>query len=297
MDLNALIKNNSRRPVKDNSVKSYITCLRKLNGGKEIENLDFLKDKKKITDMISDLALTTRKNYISSVNIVLAADGTNPLLLRQYREELDNLTTEFNEQLATRSKTDKQERNWVSIEFLKDRTEDARKTWIADIENKMLLQDYLIALLYTELPPARLDYANMKIVESEYEMSNKDENYLLKTGNGYHFILNEYKSSKKYGTLRYPAPDRVKKVINMWLLENHTPHFLIDNRGNRLKENYLSNHISRIFSTPEKHIYLNLIRSIVVSETIDFEAINKANNLAARMGHSPSTQQNTYYKK
>ena len=127
MDLNTLIKNNSRRPVKDNSVKSYITCLRRLNGGKEIESLDFLKNKSKMMDMISDLALTTRKNYISSINIVLSADGSNPLLLRQYREELDNLTTQFNEQLSTRAKSDKQEKNWVSIQFLKDRAEDARK--------------------------------------------------------------------------------------------------------------------------------------------------------------------------
>ena len=52
---------------------SYVNCIKKLHGKSEINSLDFLYNKKKIMDMISDLALTTRKNYISSINIVLTA--------------------------------------------------------------------------------------------------------------------------------------------------------------------------------------------------------------------------------
>ena len=52
-------------------------------------------------------------------------------------------------------------------------------------------------MLYTEMPPARLDYANMMI--TDYSIESEKQNFFIKSTNT--FLLNEYKSSKKYGSV------------------------------------------------------------------------------------------------
>ena len=54
MNLNEKIK--ASRSIKENSLKSYITSLKKLNDNKEIENLNFLKDTTKILKKMEDLS-------------------------------------------------------------------------------------------------------------------------------------------------------------------------------------------------------------------------------------------------
>lgn len=294
MDLKKIIKENSKRPVKDNSVDAYYHLIKKLNYGKEVTSLDFLYNVNKIVGIISHLAITTRKNYISAICISLTAVGGYDVLYKKYKLLLDELVGDFNDQLAKNEKSDKQEKNWVSLQFLRDRVTDAREKWEADPTDLFLLQDYIIGMLYTEIPPARLDFANMMCVE--YPIESDRNNFFIKSTNT--FLLNEYKSSKKYGKvyLKIKSQELIN-VIKIWLSKNTTDYFLINRLANPLSEHQLGQNISRIFSTPEKHLYLNLIRSITVSESIDYQAIRNANELAAGMLHSPSTQQGTYFKR
>lgn len=293
MDLKKIIKENSKRQVKDNSVDAYVHLIKKLNFNNEITSLDFLYNIKKILGIISHLAITTRKNYISAICITLTAVGGYEILYKKYKQILDELVGDFNDQLARNEKSDKQEKNWVSLQFLKDRVSAAREKWEREPNNMFLLQDYIIGMLYTEMPPARLDYSNMMI--TDYSIESEKQNFFIKSTNT--FLLNEYKSSKKYGSvyLKIKSPELIA-TIKHWLKLNTSDYFLINKAGRPLSEHGLGQSIIRIFSTPEKHIYLNLIRSITVSESIDYQAIHNANELASGMLHSPSTQQSTYFK-
>ena len=47
MDIKQLIKSN-RESIKDSSLKAYLISLKKLNNDQEIENLNFLKNKKEV---------------------------------------------------------------------------------------------------------------------------------------------------------------------------------------------------------------------------------------------------------
>ena len=72
MDLIKLIKD--KRPnLKDNSLRSYIITLRKLNDDKNIENLNFLKNHKEIMEKIDKFKLPTQRNKLTAILVVLSA--------------------------------------------------------------------------------------------------------------------------------------------------------------------------------------------------------------------------------
>ena len=81
MDIIAIIKKD--RKIKDNSLNAYITSLKKINDDKEIENINFLKDIKKIEDKLKDLKLTTKKNRYTSILVLLRAVGGHEDLLKK----------------------------------------------------------------------------------------------------------------------------------------------------------------------------------------------------------------------
>ena len=67
-DLFQLIRKN-KPSVKDTTIKSYVSNLRKLNkmfhedNEKELDNIDFLKDIDKVQQTLDHLHYTTKRNY------------------------------------------------------------------------------------------------------------------------------------------------------------------------------------------------------------------------------------------
>jgi len=101
MDLKTIIK--KARDIKDNSVKSYIISLTKLNDNKPIEDLEFLKDKEAIKQKLNDLALTTRKNRITAIIVALGAvdkDKYEEILLnvKDDSSKLEDALNEFRDE-------------------------------------------------------------------------------------------------------------------------------------------------------------------------------------------------------
>jgi len=303
MDLEDLIR--ADRQIKENSLKAYIASLRKLNDGKMPVSLDYLKDFEEIFAKIKDLALTTRKNYITAVLVATrAADFKPQSTIDEYRKELDKLNQEYAETMSMNKKTDKQLENWVTISDLRS---VVRKydTDIKDLDlknkneikpkHKELLLNYLVSSLFVLIPPIRLDYS-VKIVKKESEIEDKDNYLVNQSKTKKYFIIQTYKNSNKHGTRRIDVPLPISRVINIWLRFNKTNFLLLNNRGGRLSENGLGKLISKAFSPLGKLMTLNLLRKIFVSETIDNEAVKKSQKLADDMLHSTKTQQTIYYK-
>lgn len=307
MDLNEKIK--ASRSIKENSLKSYITSLKKLNDNKEIENLNFLKDTSKILKKMEDLALTTRKNRLTAVIVALKAytpkDAEESDTLKFYRETLDQYTKEYFDEIQKNEKTDKEQKNWTTLSSLK-KVMNSYKRDIQEREllkkNKLstkefyLLQNYLITSLYLLLPPLRLDYT-MEII-NDIKDAKEDKNYLLnKSRNKKTFIIREFKNVKTHGEQVIEVPKMLNSIINNWLKYNKTNSFLLNNRGGPLSANGLGKAITKAFKPSGKDINLGMLRKIWVTENTDSEAIKKAQKLAADMLHSPKIQQTVYNKK
>lgn len=305
MDLETLIK--EKRNIKENSLKAYISALTKLNDNKKPQNLEFLKDKKAIMEKIKDLALTTRKNRLTSILVALGASGDMEELLKKYKEELDTLNEEYFSEIKKNIKTDKQSENWVTLKDLKKVMNGYKKdldereiTKKKNLNNKELsiLQSYLITALYLLLPPIRLDYSPMKIITKKEDIE-EGKNYLLnQSRNTKGFIIQDFKNVKSLGIQKIKIPKMLNSIINLWLkYKPDDDNFLYNNRGGALSSNGLGKAITKAFSPSGKNINLGMLRKIYISENVDMGAIKKAEKLAAEMLHSPQVQKTVYYKK
>ena len=144
-----LIIQSQRPDLKPNSLKIYLTSLRKLNGGNDIKNIDFLKDFDGIVEKISKYKDNTRKNYLNAIIVALKALKTDDKLVKRYEELRDSYNQKYSEHLATHKKTETQEKNWVSwdeylgmVEKLKDSVQDLRKKKEWDKGDTLRYQNY-----------------------------------------------------------------------------------------------------------------------------------------------------------
>jgi len=302
MDIKKIISED--RKIKDASLNAYVISLKKINNDKEIKNIDFLKNVEHVQEKLKDLKLTTKKNRYTAILVLLRAVGKQDKLIEEYRKILDELTSQYFKEISLNKKTDNQEKNWISLKELKKIMNSyAEEVKGRDLKNKnklnpkekVILQSYLLSALYLLIPPKRLDY-NVKIVKKKDEIKD-DDNYLLnESKNNKTFIIQDYKTSDKYGTQEFIVPKKLNSIINLWLKFNDSGFLLINNRGGRLSSNGLGKMIAKVFAPSGKQITLNLLRKITISELIDMDAIKKNKKLAKEMGHSTNIQQSVYYK-
>ena len=307
---------NEARNIKPNSLRAYMISLRKLHEKLDtddefdsIENWLCGKNVEKIINILSDMKITTRKNYLASVIVALTTDKDKyEEELKEYRKYLDVIVAEYTKQMKSQTKSEKQEANWVSMNELKEIVAGYKKTIRKmDLVNKELwsnkefniYQMYLVGLLYTELPPVRLDYSNMLLItEKDYKkLTEKNKNYLvLVSRNKKYFSLGSYKTENHYGVHIIQIPPVINTVINKFLQHNTSGYFLINTQRNVLSDNGLTKLINRVFANTGKKISSTMIRHIYLSEK--YEARNGEMEAdAAALMHSVGTQQNIYVKK
>ena len=297
MDIKKLIT--EKRPnLKENSLNSYLITLRRLNENQEVMNLKFLKDTENIMNQINEFKLPTQRNKLTAILVVLSAFNKKEFddVELYYRKQLEDRNQQYTEYINSHEKSEKQEKNWVSLDVLKKIMRKYKKEAMEN-PNIKTVQKYLVSALYLLQPPKRLDFSNMKIIETRKEDNGKN-NFMLNLGrNKKYFIFNEFKTDKSQGSKEVLINKELNSIINMWLKVNKSDDFLLNNRGQPMSSNSLGKYITKIFEPSGKSITLNLLRNIFVSENIDLEAVQKAKNMADMMDHSESTQKTVYLKK
>jgi len=212
MELESIIQK-SRPTLKPQSVKTYISNIRKIAGTKEIDNLKFLDDPNEVFSLMSSYKITMKRNILSSIMVLLSAVGEKESLRKIYADKLLELTEEMRVELAKNNKTETQEKNWVSMAEL-------RKITKALIRNSPASQNTMIAALYSLQAPTRLDFYDMEIVSPKDERSD-NKNYLIITNRSKKtFIFNDYKTSRHHGTVALPVNKELNTVINKFLKLN-----------------------------------------------------------------------------
>ena len=297
MDIKKLIT--EKRPnLKENSLNSYLITLRRLNENQEVMNLKFLKDTENIMNQINEFKLPTQRNKLTAILVVLSAFNKKEFddVELYYRKQLEDRNQQYTEYINSHEKSEKQEKNWVSLDVLKKIMRKYKKEAMEN-PNIKTVQKYLVSALYLLQPPKRLDFSNMKIIETRKEDNGKN-NFMLNLGrNKKYFIFNEFKTDKSQGSKEVLINKELNSIINMWLKVNKSDDFLLNNRGQPMSSNSLGKYITKIFEPSGKSITLNLLRNIFVTENIDLEAVQKAKNMADMMDHSESTQKTVYLKK
>jgi len=294
--------------IKDNTIRSYCICIKKLhNDTEDYENLNFLEETNKIMKQINNISkLTTRKNYLTAVIVSLLCVGKDNTL---YLKEKLKVNQEYNNQLSKNEKTETQEKNWfskrelMSVTNLLEKQVIEQELLLRDKLNKkerFILQDYVIALLYTCLNDfvVRLDFAPM-LVKNEKDIVDCDHNYLAIVSKDLkYFILNQYKNAiyikagikRGMGKITIPIPEKVNTAINALLKHNKTDIFLTTINGKVMTENALGRAIKRIFTIGDKSATVNIIRHVCESENIDLTRRKHEKELAFKLLHSDNQQ-------
>ena len=294
------------RDIKPNSLKAYMIILRKLNDNKDIENLDFLKNTKRVLHFISDLAITTQRNYLAAILVALPVLKEETKLLEFYKEQLEVLNVEYNSFIGSHEKSELQKLNWMTLKNLRKIYESYRKEIRKEKYNKKetltskeskFLNNYLVVSLYVLMPPIRLDFAPMSIIKSSKDDDDKTNFLVNSSRNKKSFIINEYKSSKTYGKQVIQIPKELNTVLNLYLkFHKNTDSFLLNTRGKPLTSNALSKLITQAFGRYTNNIItLNLLRHIYITEKVQLTKDQDNTKIASAMQHSPATQQ-TYIK-
>lgn len=292
--------------IKDNTIRSYCIIIKKLhNDTEDYENLNFLDETKLIMKKINNISkLTTRKNYLTAVIVSLPCVGKDNSF---YVKEKLKVNEEYNNQLSKNEKTETQEKNWFTkreliaiTAGLEELAKPLMKKELLNKKERFILQDYVIALLYTCLNDfvVRLDYAPM-LVRNEKDIVDCDHNYLaIVSKDVKYFILNKYKNAeyikggikRGMGKVTIPIPERVNTAINALLKHNKTDIFLTTINGKVMTENALGRAIKRIFTIGDKSATINIIRHVCESENINIDRRKKEKELAFKLLHSDNQQ-------
>jgi flagellar biosynthesis component FlhA len=133
-----------------------------------------------------------------------------------------------------------------------------------------------------------------------------DDNYnylVMDKKNNYKFVLNKYKTDKKYHSVEIDVPDTLKEVIQSYLkyhplkgeLKNNEYDipFLVDEKGKALKNSTeITKILNKIFG---KKISSSLLRNIFLTEKYS-DIVEELKKDTQNMGTSVNTALNNYIK-
>lgn len=296
----------SRPNIKDSTIKMYVGNLNKLKNIFESDDYGFLKDIDKVKEKLSERHFTTQRNYYNSIIILLMAQDKDKKLIEKYNNVRDELNAKYLENQQNGVISAKQKDSFISIDELRkfvdmiridlDIPKLKKKDTIPEKDKKLLMVYVILSILIEN--PMRNDLSQMKIIgkkgyNSLSDKEKQDTNYLVIEKGSLKFLLNDYKTSKKYKEKIISISKPLEKIIRMYMrinkLGNGDTLFPISRNG-----------ISQLLiKTSKKYIGKNIsttiIRKIVASDLLkDVKAIEK--KLSNKMGTDIDTIKSVYVK-
>ena len=299
----------ARPNLKPNTIKMYLFNLNKLKKTFSQEDLKFLSDVEEVTDKIKHLHFTTQRNFYNAIIVYLRAKDPENKDIEKY----DKIRNLLNEQYKTENEkgtiSTKQSDNFVDIDVLHGmlkkmeqeiKDQKLKKKESLSPKEKTLIQVFTIYSILLKIP-LRNDLAGMSVIsKTQYnklsQKEKEDGNYLVNYKNKLEFILNEYKTSKKYNEKIISIDKDLEKIIRMYLRKNEGSVLFTSSTGKPYTRNALS---QLLLKTSQKYLGKNIsttmIRKIVLSDLFA-DNKKKQQEMAEITGHSVSTMNNVYVK-
>lgn len=306
---------NARPNVKPNTIKQYEVNLKKLQKIYDTDNYNFLSKPDDVMDKIKDLHYLSQRNILNAIVVLLMAlnhDEKYDDLLITYGDLRDELNDKYSDEQKSGVISDKQSKNFTTTEeifkMINQMAEDLKplkKKSKDEISKKemQLLQAYTLFNIYSRMP-MRNDVAGMTAInQAAYkklsEEEKKENNYLVVPSKGnLYFVLNQYKTAKKYKELDLPIEDAdLRKILRYYLKMNGQGVLFKTSTGKPLTRTELSKVLLKYSKKyMDKSISTTLLRKIYLSSKYgdmkkELEKDNKV------MGHSKAVALDTYVKK
>ena len=177
------------------------------------------KNFEKVDKLIKDniKSVPTLKQTYSTIGFILDNVRGYKTVSKQYKEVAAKLTKDYSLEMKKNDMTERQKDKLVNYSEL--------KKMLNDTPLESLDRRYVLMYLYImpELSPRGTEYLNALVYYNDDEVDN-NENYFLVKGNKVSFVMNEYKTKKFFGKIKYDYSKKDSKVILNYLEDNNRPN-------------------------------------------------------------------------
>jgi len=297
--------------------KNYILNVNKLakaltSHGVALNNLEFLKDHAQVTAYIhANYKIKTQKNYFIAVSALLQSikDDSYIPANSAYLSEITHLVEQINNTEVLQEKSATQAQNWTTFKKLQKVPRDYhkylngkgvfKKTYEdLSVNEKKILKYWLISSLYTSdgNPPVRANYAPMKIItNTKYDSLSEEEkhhNYLILSKKSKMFYFGLFKNVSYHGAQTVSVAKKLNTVLNKYLkMFKEPPEYLIQSVGSKPVDGIsLAANMHKVFEPTGKHITINLLRHVYVTENLSGPFLDEKKEMADKMMHDVSMQ-------
>lgn len=302
----------ARPEAKESTIKMYSSNLEKLKKMFESDGYKFLNNIDKVKDKLKELHFTTQRNYYNAIIILLMALDEKKELIEEYSELRDKLNKQYEDTNATGTISEKQKENFVELSEIRKMIDQMsteinqkklKKAETLKPKDFMLIQTFILFNIYTRLP-MRNDVSGMILQNKRsYNKTNEDakkeHNYLIMEKGKMFFVLNQFKTSKKYKELDIDVPKDLEKLLRFYIRINKIKVgdvLFTSSTGKPLTRNALS---QLLIKTTKKYmgksISTTLLRKIVLSDKFS-DAKKEMEAMSKITGHSTQTMSNVYVK-
>ncbi len=249
--------------MESNGSKSASTRSTLKQGLKRLEKV-FKKDFEKLTitdfknteqtlDKITNIySLNTVIGTILSLIRFLMFKKAKDTLIQEYRDILNELIQERNGGSAKQEFKEGEEENWIDYHELKEQVMKLSEKYLKNKKSFTEYRNFLILSLFTLIPPARVgNYLDMvkkdiSIMKQKIDSLPKKFNYIVKTGDTFTLIFNQYKTSKVLGKVKYEIKDKtLNALIDRYFTQyNNNPKnrfFMINASGKPMTQTNFTN--------------------------------------------------------
>ena len=305
----------ARPNVKPNTIRQYEIQLNKLKKVFESDNWDFLSNPEDVVDKLKGNKFTSQRNSYNAIIVLLMAlnhDNKYDKLLEEYGKLRDTLNNKYVEDQQSGKISEKQKENFAELSEIQTmisqmeseiKAKDLKKQNKLSGKEKELLTVYVIYSLLVRLP-IRNDMAGMELItKTQYNKLSDDQkkntNYLVNEKSSMFMVLNEYKTSAKYGEKKIDVPKDLEKIFRMYIkITNKQPGevLFVSSTGKAISRNAMS---QLLLKTSKKRmgkaVSTTLMRKAVVSDKFG-DMKKEQKELADIMGHSVGVQNAVYNK-
>jgi len=295
--------------LKPNTIKQYESQLNKLKKSFKTDNFDFITDIDAVEDSLKHLSYLSQRNMYNAIIVLLLAlnsEGDYDETLKDYQEIRDVLNDKYTTDMSDGKILDSQKDKLVNISVIEDMIETMKKEiLIRKLKTKTKLTQNDITLLraytlYSMLVriPTRNDFSDLLYISQTQYKKLKDEekaenNYLVNERNNMKIILNQYKTSKKYGENVISIPADLKKILNSYI---KIMDFKINDNLFPLSRNALTQLLTK---TSERYLGKKISTTAIRKSYLSskYSGLKKEMEAdAVLMGNSVGVQQSTYVK-
>lgn len=233
----------------------------------------------------------TKKSMIASIK---ALYKHVPEIGEKYKQQSDIYHDAFHaldrsilSRVSSAIPTQREIEGWIDWNQILQKQKELQETSYGSIE-------HLLLSMYTLIEPIRADYGTVKITNRAVPMSVRTGNYLSLMPSHAELVLNEYKTSTKYGQYRRTVSEDLVNIIRTSLRQQPREYLFVNDKGLPFASKnsfgkFVNRYLYKIFG---KTVTIRLLRHSFIS-CIDFNETTPKQlfQYSKNMMHSIAQQQ------